>query len=83
MRDTGTIEDDGIKMLQVDFANKYIGGGVLDTGCVQEEIRYVSMICVVCCCLLLFVVVVVVVERCQLATHFNLDLSSILSACAL
>lgn len=36
----GTIEDDGIGMLQVDFANKYLGGGVLGQGCVQEEIRF-------------------------------------------
>lgn len=36
----GTIEDaDGL--LQVDFANKNVGGGVLNTGCVQEEIRFV------------------------------------------
>lgn len=27
--------------LQLDFANKYIGGGVLNSGCVQEEIRFV------------------------------------------
>ncbi|CAF0733871.1 unnamed protein product [Adineta steineri] len=27
-------------VLQVDFANKYIGGGVLGSGCVQEEIRF-------------------------------------------
>ena len=27
-------------MLQVDFANKFVGGGVLDEGCVQEEIRF-------------------------------------------
>lgn len=26
--------------LQVDFANKYLGGGVLTHGCVQEEIRF-------------------------------------------
>ncbi|EJW73885.1 hypothetical protein WUBG_15211, partial [Wuchereria bancrofti] len=32
---TGTIEDDGHGMLQVDFANEYIGGGVLGSGCVQ------------------------------------------------
>lgn len=38
---TGTIEEDGIGMLQVDFANKYVGGGVLGFGCVQEEIRFV------------------------------------------
>jgi hypothetical protein len=25
----GTIEDNGVGMLQLDFANKYIGGGVL------------------------------------------------------
>ncbi|EFO25964.2 Poly(ADP-ribose) glycohydrolase [Loa loa] len=37
---TGTIEDDGHGMLQVDFANEYIGGGVLSGGCVQEEIRF-------------------------------------------
>ncbi|XP_012936385.1 poly(ADP-ribose) glycohydrolase [Aplysia californica] len=39
----GTIEDDGRGMLQADFANKYVGGGVLGRGCVQEEIRF--MIC--------------------------------------
>ena len=27
--------------MQVDFANKYLGGGVLGHGCVQEEIRFV------------------------------------------
>ncbi|CAF0836933.1 unnamed protein product [Brachionus calyciflorus] len=27
--------------LQLDFANEYIGGGVLNHGCVQEEIRFV------------------------------------------
>ncbi|GBP58887.1 Poly(ADP-ribose) glycohydrolase [Eumeta japonica] len=37
----GTIEDDGMGLLQVDFANKYLGGGVLSYGCVQEEIRFV------------------------------------------
>lgn len=36
----GTIEDQGRGMLQVDFANKYMGGGVLGRGCVQEEIRF-------------------------------------------
>ena len=24
----------------MDFANKYLGGGVLNSGCVQEEIRF-------------------------------------------
>lgn len=36
----GTIEGCGHGMLQVDFANKYVGGGVLHFGCVQEEIRF-------------------------------------------
>lgn len=36
----GTIED-GHGLLQVDFANKFLGGGVLGLGCVQEEIRFV------------------------------------------
>ncbi|CAK1601349.1 unnamed protein product [Parnassius mnemosyne] len=35
-----TIEEaDGL--IQLDFANKYLGGGVLGHGCVQEEIRFV------------------------------------------
>lgn len=37
----GTIETEGTGLLQVDFANKYVGGGVLGLGCVQEEIRFV------------------------------------------
>lgn len=36
----GTIEDDGHGMLQVDFANKFVGGGVTSSGLVQEEIRF-------------------------------------------
>lgn len=36
----GTIEDDGDGMLQVDFANMYIGGGVLVSGCVQVHRPY-------------------------------------------
>uniref|UniRef100_A0A7N5ZU89 poly(ADP-ribose) glycohydrolase n=1 Tax=Anabas testudineus TaxID=64144 RepID=A0A7N5ZU89_ANATE len=36
----GTIEDDGYGMLQVDFANMYVGGGVTGHGLVQEEIRF-------------------------------------------
>ncbi|KAL1515239.1 hypothetical protein AB1Y20_001873 [Prymnesium parvum] len=39
-RPDGTIEDSGSGVLQVDFANKTIGGGVLRNGCVQEEIRF-------------------------------------------
>ncbi|KAJ6253883.1 poly(adp-ribose) glycohydrolase [Anaeramoeba flamelloides] len=35
----GLIEDSK-DHLHVDFANKYVGGGVLGNGCVQEEIRY-------------------------------------------
>lgn len=38
---SGTIEDQGQGLLQVDFANKFLGGGVLGSGCVQEEIRFV------------------------------------------
>ncbi|XP_046631255.1 poly(ADP-ribose) glycohydrolase-like [Daphnia pulicaria] len=37
----GTIEKEGIGLLQMDFANKFLGGGVLNWGCVQEEIRFV------------------------------------------
>ncbi|VDO61656.1 unnamed protein product [Haemonchus placei] len=35
----GSIEDSP-GCLQVDFANEYIGGGVLNSGAVQEEIRF-------------------------------------------
>lgn len=38
---SGKIEENGFGLLQVDFANKYVGGGVLGLGCVQEEIRFV------------------------------------------
>ncbi|KEG15198.1 putative poly(ADP-ribose) glycohydrolase [Trypanosoma grayi] len=37
----GCIEDN-YGSLQVDFANKVVGGGVLRSGCVQEEIRFVT-----------------------------------------
>ncbi|XP_041124543.1 poly(ADP-ribose) glycohydrolase-like [Polyodon spathula] len=36
----GTIEDQGHGMLQVDFANRFVGGGVIGSGLVQEEIRF-------------------------------------------
>lgn len=36
----GTIEDEGYGMLQVDFANRMVGGGVTGHGLVQEEIRF-------------------------------------------
>lgn len=32
---------DGLDLSQVDFAHKFIGGGVLNNGCVQEEILFV------------------------------------------
>lgn len=35
---SGGIEEDA-GSLQVDFANRFVGGGVLRSGCVQEEIR--------------------------------------------
>lgn len=40
LRRDGLIEEDAYA-LQVDFANKVLGGGVLGRGCVQEEIRFV------------------------------------------
>lgn len=49
----GTIEDGGDGLLQVDFANRFLGGGVLGWGCVQEEIRFV--ICPELICTRLFV----------------------------
>uniref|UniRef100_A0A183AJR4 poly(ADP-ribose) glycohydrolase n=1 Tax=Echinostoma caproni TaxID=27848 RepID=A0A183AJR4_9TREM len=36
----GTIEDSGPCTIHVDFANRYLGGGVLNRGCVQEEIMF-------------------------------------------
>ncbi len=51
VRDAEAIEDAELH-LQVDFANRFLGGGVLSGGCVQEEIRFavapellVAMIC--------------------------------------
>ena len=38
----GNIESEGAGMLQVDFANRTVGGGVLRTGLVQEEIRFTT-----------------------------------------
>uniref|UniRef100_A0A5B6ZCL6 poly(ADP-ribose) glycohydrolase n=1 Tax=Davidia involucrata TaxID=16924 RepID=A0A5B6ZCL6_DAVIN len=37
---SGLIENQPNEALEVDFANKYIGGGALHRGCVQEEIRF-------------------------------------------
>ncbi|KAM7368544.1 hypothetical protein PAMP_012878 [Pampus punctatissimus] len=37
---SGNIETEGTGMLQVDFASSYIGGGVLGSGLVQEEILF-------------------------------------------
>ncbi|XP_074473537.1 poly(ADP-ribose) glycohydrolase isoform X2 [Sebastes fasciatus] len=36
----GTIETEGTGLLQVDFASSWIGGGVLSSGLVQEEILF-------------------------------------------
>lgn len=38
--DSGLIEDQTFGALEVDFANEYLGGGALRSGCVQEEIRF-------------------------------------------
>ncbi|XP_060208779.1 poly(ADP-ribose) glycohydrolase 1-like isoform X2 [Lycium barbarum] len=37
---SGFIEDQLSEAIEVDFANKYLGGGALSRGCVQEEIRF-------------------------------------------
>ncbi|KAH8502212.1 hypothetical protein H0E87_013771 [Populus deltoides] len=37
---SGFIEDQSSGALEVDFSNKYLGGGALHRGCVQEEIRF-------------------------------------------
>ncbi|KAJ8774097.1 hypothetical protein K2173_009528 [Erythroxylum novogranatense] len=37
---SGFIEDHANGAVEVDFANKYLGGGALNRGCVQEEIRF-------------------------------------------
>lgn len=34
------IEDTGPQYAKVDFANQYLGGGALNTGCLQEEITF-------------------------------------------
>ncbi|RVE49636.1 hypothetical protein evm_005693 [Chilo suppressalis] len=39
--DSETTIEDAQGLIQVDFANKFLGGGVLNFGCVQEEIRFV------------------------------------------
>eukprot|EP01130_Rhizamoeba_saxonica_P005537 TRINITY_DN2207_c0_g1_i1.p1 TRINITY_DN2207_c0_g1~~TRINITY_DN2207_c0_g1_i1.p1 ORF type:complete len:392 (+),score=68.11 TRINITY_DN2207_c0_g1_i1:554-1729(+) len=39
VRKNGSIEDSP-ETVRVDFANKFIGGGVLSYGCVQEEIQF-------------------------------------------
>ncbi|CAG9785390.1 unnamed protein product [Diatraea saccharalis] len=39
--DSATTIEDAHGLIQVDFANKFLGGGVLNFGCVQEEIRFV------------------------------------------
>ncbi|KAK7308883.1 hypothetical protein RJT34_05194 [Clitoria ternatea] len=37
---SGLIEDQSSGAIEVDFANKFLGGGALRRGCVQEEIRF-------------------------------------------
>ncbi|RDX78684.1 Poly(ADP-ribose) glycohydrolase 1, partial [Mucuna pruriens] len=37
---SGLIEGQSSGAIEVDFANKYLGGGALGRGCVQEEIRF-------------------------------------------
>ncbi|KAM3250084.1 poly(ADP-ribose) glycohydrolase 1 [Capsicum chacoense] len=37
---SGFIEDHSSEAIEVDFANKYLGGGALSRGCIQEEIRF-------------------------------------------
>uniref|UniRef100_A0A7N0TPR5 poly(ADP-ribose) glycohydrolase n=1 Tax=Kalanchoe fedtschenkoi TaxID=63787 RepID=A0A7N0TPR5_KALFE len=39
---SGLIEDQSSEGLEVDFANRYFGGGALRSGCVQEEIRFMT-----------------------------------------
>lgn len=39
--DTNGLIEEASGLLQADFANKFLGGGVLGLGCVQEEIRFV------------------------------------------
>lgn len=48
----GKIEDAGNRVSQVDFANAFIGGGVLRSGCVQEEIRFMLCPEMIASCLL-------------------------------
>ncbi|XP_044733397.1 poly(ADP-ribose) glycohydrolase-like [Chrysoperla carnea] len=48
--DTGTIED-GLGLLQVDFADEFIGGYILGNGCVQEEIRFAAWTELIASCL--------------------------------
>ncbi len=54
---TGAIEDADVRTHHVDFANKFIGGGVLGNGALQEEIRFAAspellvtrlLLCVAC-----------------------------------
>ncbi len=40
--DEGRIEDEPAESIHTDFANAYIGGGVLTHGCVQEEIMFIT-----------------------------------------
>ncbi|KAL3101038.1 hypothetical protein niasHS_001498 [Heterodera schachtii] len=48
----GRIEDEGAAHTQMDFANEFIGGGVLGHGAVQEEIRFLICPELVVACLI-------------------------------
>lgn len=36
----GMIEDQCLSALEIDFANRYLGGGVLGQGCVQVDYQF-------------------------------------------
>lgn len=42
---SGLIEDQSGEALEVDFANKYLGGGALNRGCVQVHVVTFSPEC--------------------------------------
>ena len=39
---TSLIDDTSCEYVKVDFANMYLGGGILNTGCLQEEIMFTT-----------------------------------------
>jgi poly(ADP-ribose) glycohydrolase len=48
----GGIEDSNDNIIKVNFANKYIGGGVLNSGCVQEEILFLTYFELIVTCII-------------------------------